>query len=70
VDHLYFQVPSDGSYAVRVTWVGSTYDIGGVSPQADDYGLAWSVTAVPEPGTLVVMGLGVAGLLRRRARQR
>jgi hypothetical protein len=70
VDHLYFQVPSDGSYAVRVTWVGSTYDIGGVSPQADDYGLAWSVTAVPEPGTLVVMGLGVAGLLRRRAKQR
>jgi hypothetical protein len=66
VDHLYFTIPADGNYALRVSWVGSTYDIGGTSPQADDYGIAWSVTGVPEAGTLFVLALGCVGLLRRR----
>lgn len=67
VDHLYFTIPTDGSYALRVSWVASTYDIGGTSPQADDYGIAWSVVPVPEAGTLFVLALGSIGLLRRRA---
>ncbi len=66
VDHLYFAVPSDGMYDVRVSWLGSTYDIGDSSPQADDYGIAWSVTPAPEAGTMGVLAVGVLGLMRRR----
>ena len=65
-DQIYFQLPSDGTYAIRVGWVGSTYDLFGTSPMADDYGLAWYIDPLPEPGTLLLLGLGVPLLFRRR----
>ena len=48
VDHLYFTIPADGDYALRISWIGTTYDLFGTSPRADDYGLAWSdITPCP-----------------------
>jgi len=72
VDHLWLDVPSDGLYAIRVSFLGTTYDVGGTSPLEDDYGLAWSVTpaAVPEPGTLGAGLVAVAGLLLRSRKRR
>ena len=66
VDHLYFDIPTDGLYALRVSFLGTTYDLFGDSPLADDYALAWSV---PEPmtGSLLIFG-SCALLLRRRKR--
>jgi hypothetical protein len=66
VDHLYFQIPRDGTYAIRVNWVGITYDLLGTSPKADDYALAWSV---PEPvsATFLLLGLSLT-CLRRQVR--
>lgn len=64
VQHLFFAIPSDGYYALRVNWAGSIYDVPGNSLTSDDYGLAWSV---PEPGGIAV-GLvsGMMILLQRR----
>jgi hypothetical protein len=64
VDHLYFDIPQDGNYALRVSFLGTTYDVYGTSSLADDYALAWSV---PEPftGALLLIGLFVLGTRRR-----
>jgi hypothetical protein len=67
VDHLYFDAPQDGTYAIRVSFLGTTYDLLGDSPLADDYALAWSV---PEPLTAPLLVLGVVGLCVRRVRRR
>ncbi|HUO08215.1 MAG TPA: S8 family serine peptidase [Phycisphaerae bacterium] len=65
-DHLYFTIPSDGNYALRISYLGTTYDLFGTSPHADDYGLAWSDVAVPEPASLPLLLGGFAFLIRRR----
>jgi hypothetical protein len=69
VDHLYFDIPADGMYALRVSFLGTTYDLFGTSPLADDYGLAWSFLPVPEPMTGSVVVAGMVFLLVRRRRQ-
>ncbi len=58
-EHLSFVLPDTGLYQLRVTWMGERYDLTNNASQT--YGLAWSsVTAVPEPGTLVMLLAGVA----------
>ena len=58
-EHLSFVLPDTGLYQLRVSWMGERYDLTGSNSQT--YGLAWSsVTAVPEPGTLVMLLAGVA----------
>ncbi|MGN6367828.1 MAG: S8 family serine peptidase, partial [Phycisphaerae bacterium] len=66
VDHLYFTIPADGLYALRISWVGTTYDLLGTSPRADDYGLAWSTTPIPEPASLTLLFAASPLLLKRR----
>jgi hypothetical protein len=68
VDHLYFDIPDDGMYAIRVSYLGTTYDLDGTSPHADDYGLAWSVDAVPEPASALLFLSSLPLLLKRRRR--
>jgi hypothetical protein len=66
VDHLYFDAPQDGTYAIRVSFLGTTYDLYGNSPLADDYALAWSV---PEPVTAQLLLVGVIAICVRRVRR-
>ena len=69
VDQIYMTIPADGTYAVEVSWWGTTYDVDGTSPQADDYGLAWAdVAAVPEPASVTLLVGAVPLLMRRRRR--
>ena len=67
-EHLYFTVPTDGSYGLRVDYNQQMF--GSVS--TEDYGLAWSSTAaVPEPASVLLFLLGGAGIwLYRRATDR
>jgi hypothetical protein len=70
VDHLHFAVPEDGSYLIRVTYVGTTYDLNGNAPGELDYAIAWSVTPVPEPATLLLTLIGAMALLHRGRHRR
>ena len=57
VQELYFTLPSDGQYGIRVSYADQLF--GEAVPE--DYGLAWyvdSVDAVPEPGSFALVGLG------------
>ncbi|MFQ5473321.1 MAG: S8 family serine peptidase, partial [Dehalococcoidia bacterium] len=67
VEHLSFQIPQDGDYAMRVTWNGEIYDFNGDVNQ-EAYGLSWSGVAVPAPGGVIVLLGAAAGALRRRRR--
>jgi len=46
--------------------VGTTYDLNDNATGEVDYAIAWSVTEVPEPGTLLLTFVGGIALLRRR----
>jgi hypothetical protein len=71
-EHLYFPLPSDGMYLIQVLWDGSIYNLLPVgdpnNTTSDDFGLAWSVTQVPEPTTGALVCLATATLLSRRRR--
>jgi len=69
VDQIYITIPQDGDYAIQVSFFGTTYDLFNDSPQADDYGLAWSDIAAPEPATaLLILTALIPLALRRRPR--
>ncbi len=64
VQHLSFAVPSTNQYLIAVNWGSANWNFAG-DPAADDYGLAWSVTSVPEPVVIVLAPL-VTILLSRK----
>jgi hypothetical protein len=67
VEHLYFQVPADGDYALVVRWAAELFDLPGNTPNSEFYGVAWHV--VPEPGVMVLLLAGGFFLLGRQGRR-
>ena len=77
---LHFTLPTDGYYTLEVTpdtfwtlpdntnseWYNFTGD---TELTATDYGLAWDVTAAPEPATFSLMLIGAGTILLRRRRR-
>lgn len=63
VEHLWFALPADGNYQLRVVWFGENYDLAGLANE-EYYAVAWSV--VPEPGTIALLAVGATALIARR----
>ena len=53
-EHFSFSIPTTGQYTLRVVWAGEWFDTIG-DANIEQYGLAWSGTAVPEPTALVLL---------------
>ena len=72
VEHLSFTLPAWGRYGLRVEYDGNTFDNTGgqwgTASFPQSYGLAW--TAVPEPGAMMLAGIGIAGGLAQARRRR
>jgi hypothetical protein len=62
---LYFAVNDPGAYRIHVGYSTNLFDLSG-SYNSQDYGIAWSVGTVPEPGTILLFLTGGAFLLWRR----
>lgn len=70
VEHLYFNLPQDGRYMLRVSWLGDAFGPSGSTVAAEDYALAWT-TSVPEPmHVLSLLTLGAVLMKRRRTTAR
>jgi PEP-CTERM motif len=73
VQHLWFTNAAAAYYEFAVGYNGYSNAVpGGGSPGLEQYSIAWSFTAVPEPSTLLLAGLGVTSLwwgMRRRRRK-
>ena len=54
---LYFQLAASGIYKIQVGYSTNLFDFSG-SYGSQPYGIAWSVTGVPEPGTFALLILG------------
>lgn len=67
-EFLRFVLPQAGLYGIRVTFDDVAYDLTGALT-SEQYGLAWRMSAVPEPaawGALFALGLVLMVALRRR----
>jgi hypothetical protein len=58
-----------GRYGLRVTFDDMVYDTTN-SVNAESYGLAWRTIAVPEPGSLAMVSIGLLVVLRRKRQRR
>jgi hypothetical protein len=66
-EHFTFAIPTAGQYMLRVRWTEEMFDVIG-DLNLEQYGLAWSTTAVPEPTAFVLVLLGLPCLLNSRRR--
>jgi MYXO-CTERM domain-containing protein len=65
IQHLYdISLPATGDYFIDVLENNYLYNF--VDDDTTDYGLAWTLTPTPEPGTFGLLALGAIALLRRR----
>jgi len=61
---LYFQLQNTGTYFFTVNYSTNLFDFSG-SYASQDYGLAWSVTGVPEPSSIfLVLAAGAVVIVR------
>jgi hypothetical protein len=80
VEHLSFKVPATGQYGLRVSYPDNTFDrtvgdIWGTNPDgvldySQEYGIAWSMTPVPETSTLLPLAAMFSGSLCLRVRRK
>jgi len=72
VEHLYTLNLAPGKYDLEVLKHGGNTGTADVFSQDETYAVAWNVTgftAVPEPGSIALMGVGMFAMLRRGRRR-
>ena len=68
VQELSFQLSDPGTYDIRVGYSTNLFDLSGAYG-LQDYGLAWTVTGVPEPTTCALLLCAAVGILFRSVRR-
>ena len=68
---LYFQLAASGNYEIQIGYSTNLFDLSG-NDTSQPYGIAWSVSGVPEPGSvaLFLMGGGVLLFAKLRFRRK
>jgi hypothetical protein len=61
---LYFALPNSGTYTIEVNYPMNLFDFSG-NYDSQNYGLAWSVSGVPEPGSMMLFVAGGSLILLR-----
>jgi hypothetical protein len=59
---LYFTLQNTGTYLIQVGYSTNLFDLSG-NYASQDYGIAWAVTGVPEPKTILLLGFGALFLM-------
>jgi hypothetical protein len=59
---LYFTLQNTGTYLIQVGYSTNLFDLSG-NYASQDYGIAWAVTGVPEPKTILLLGFGTLLLM-------
>lgn len=67
-EHLRFTLAETGQYQLRVVWEGQNYQTASEPNLLTEYGLAWSITPVPEPSVPGLLCLCLIGWMSRRNR--
>jgi hypothetical protein len=67
-EHLRFTLAETGQYQLRVVWEGQNYQMASDPDLLTEYGLAWSVTPIPEPSlaTMFTLSMVIFFMSRRR----
>ncbi len=65
---LYFTLQTTGNYLIEIVYSGDLFNNGDTS-NSQDYGMAWAVEEVPEPGTWFLLAAGIVLILRVRRQQ-
>lgn len=70
-EHLRFTLADTGQYQLRVVWEGQNYQTAAAPDLLTDYGLAWSITPIPEPSVpgLICLSLIVSFTRRKRGHE-
>lgn len=66
-EHLSFTLPETGYYAIVVEWDSEIFDVGN-DVNAENYALAWTSVAIPEPASLLLSVAGMTFVVIRRRR--
>lgn len=68
-EHLRFTLAETGQYQLRVLWEGQNYQTASNPDLLTEYGLAWSVSAIPEPSLATIFSVSLMIFFMKRNRR-
>jgi hypothetical protein len=68
-EHLRFTLTETGQYQLRVLWEGQNYQTASTPDLLTEYGLAWSITPIPEPSLATMISVSLMIFFMSRKRQ-